>query len=121
MPSCTPTSATWCARASTLRVWIVSPTTCMATLHTLRAVLKDARLRAEAHAIRRELGLLYRDVERLSARVGSLDRHFAQAQKDVEEIRISADKAQGRARRLEAIDFAPEAEAAQELPRTAAE
>ena len=24
-----------------LRVWIVSPTTCMATLHTLRAVLKD--------------------------------------------------------------------------------
>jgi DNA recombination protein RmuC len=104
-----------------LRVWIVSPTTCMATLHTLRAVLKDARLRAEAHAIRRELGLLYRDVERLASRVGNLDRHFSQAQKDLEEIRISADKAQGRARRLEAIDFAPEAEAAQELPRTAAE
>ena len=104
-----------------LRVWIVSPTTCMATLHTLRAVLKDARLRAEAHAIRRELALLYRDVERLSSRVGSLDRHFSQAQKDIEEIRISADKAQGRARRLEAIDFAPEAEAPPELPRTAAE
>ena len=60
MPSCTRTSATWCARGSALRVWIVSPTTCMATLHTLRAVLKDARLRAEAHAIRRELGLLYK-------------------------------------------------------------
>lgn len=88
-----------------LRVWIVSPTTCMATLHTLRAVLKDARLKAEAHAIRRELGLLYRDVERLSARVGNLDRHFSLAQKDLEEIRISADRAQGRARRLEAIDF----------------
>ena len=70
-----------------LRVWIVSPTTCMATLHTLRAVLKDARLRAEAHAIRRELGLLHRDVERLAARVGNLDRHFGQAQKDIEEIK----------------------------------
>ena len=70
-----------------LRVWIVSPTTCMATLHTLRAVLKDARLRVEAHAIRRELGLLHRDVERLSQRVGNLDRHFAQAQKDIEEIK----------------------------------
>jgi len=93
-----------------LRVWIVSPTTCMATLHTLRAVLKDARLRAEAHAIRRELGLLYRDVERLSARVGNLDRHFGQAQKDIEEIKISADRAQGRARRLEAIDFTPESD-----------
>ena len=89
-----------------LRVWIVSPTTCMATLHTLRAVLKDARLRAEAHAIRRELGLLHKDVERLAARVGNLDRHFGQAQKDIEEIEISADRTQGRgARRLEAIDF----------------
>jgi DNA recombination protein RmuC len=93
-----------------LRVWIVSPTTCMATLHTLRAVLKDARLRAEAHAIRRELGLLHRDVERLSQRVGNLDRHFGLAQKDIEEIRISADRARGRARRLEAIDFATETE-----------
>ncbi len=93
-----------------LRVWTVSPTTCMATLHTLRAVLKDARMRAEAHSIRRELGLLTKDVERLSARVGSLDRHFSQAQRDIEEIRISADRSQTRARRLEAIDFAPEAE-----------
>lgn len=94
-----------------LRVWTVSPTTCMATLHTLRAVLKDARMRAEAHAIRRELGLLHKDVERLGQRVGNLDRHFGQAQKDLEEIRISADRAGTRARRLEAIDFSPEAEA----------
>lgn len=90
-----------------MRVWIVSPTTCMATLHTLRAVLKDARLRAEAHAIRRELGLLHKDAERLAARVGNLDRHFSQAQKDIEEIKISADRTSVRARRLEAIDFAP--------------
>ena len=27
------------------RVWIVSPTTCMATLNTMRAILKDARMR----------------------------------------------------------------------------
>ena len=60
-------------------------------------------------------GCCYRDVERLSARVGNLDRHFGQAQKDIEEIRISADQAQGRARRLEAIDFAPEGDA-EELP-----
>ena len=92
-----------------MRVWIVSPTTCMATLHTLRAVLKDARLREEAHTIRRELGLLHKDAERLAARVANLDRHFGQAQKDIEEIRISAERTQVRARRLEAIDFAEEA------------
>lgn len=93
-----------------LRVWTVSPTTCMATLHTLRAILKDARLRAEAHTIRRELGLLHKDAERLATRVGNLDRHFAQAQKDIEEIKISAERTQGRARRLEAIDFAEAAD-----------
>jgi DNA recombination protein RmuC len=89
------------------RVWIVSPTTCMATLHTLRAVLKDVRLRAEAHAIRRELGLLHADVSRLSARVENLDRHFGQARRDVDEIRISADRSLARARRLEAVEFDP--------------
>ncbi|WP_116133066.1 DNA recombination protein RmuC [Tropicimonas sp. IMCC34043] len=87
------------------RVWIVSPTTCMATLNTLRAVLKDARMRAQAGAIRRELGLLFGDVERLGARVEALDRHFSQASKDLAEIRISAEKAGRRAQRLEAFDF----------------
>ncbi len=88
------------------RVWIVSPTTCMATLHTLRAVLKDTRLRAEAHAIRRELGMLNRDLERLGGRVTSLERHFSQARKDVEEIRVSADRIGRRSKRLEVVDFA---------------
>ena len=87
------------------RVWIVSPTTCMATLNTMRAILKDARMREQAGAIRRELGLLYQDVDRLGTRVENLDRHFAQAAKDITEIKISADKAGKRARRLDNFDF----------------
>ncbi len=87
------------------RVWIVSPTTCMATLNTMRAVLKDARMRDQASAIRKELGLLYGDVERLGERVGNLDRHFGQAAKDIEEIKTSSDKAARRARRLDNFDF----------------
>ncbi|MBE0455100.1 DNA recombination protein RmuC [Roseovarius autotrophicus] len=95
------------------RVWIVSPTTCMATLNTMRAILKDARMREQAGAIRRELGLLFADVDRLGARVENLDRHFHQAAKDISDIRISADKAGRRARRLDNFDFeelAPEPE-----------
>ena len=88
-----------------MRVWIVSPTTCMATLNTIRAVLKDARMKEQAGAIRRELGELYKDIERLGERVSNLDRHFGQASKDLEEIRISADKAGKRARRLDNFDF----------------
>jgi DNA recombination protein RmuC len=87
------------------KVWIVSPTTCMATLNTMRAVLKDARMREQAGAIRKELSLLYSDVERLGARVENLDRHFGQAAKDIEEIKISSDKASKRARRLDNFDF----------------
>ncbi|MEM6375935.1 MAG: DNA recombination protein RmuC, partial [Pseudomonadota bacterium] len=54
------------------------------------------------------------DVERLGARVENLDRHFGQAGKDIAEIKISADKAGRRARRLDNFDFeelAPEPEA----------
>ena len=87
------------------RVWIVSPTTCMATLNTMRAILKDARMRAQAGAIRKELSMLFQDVERLGTRVENLDRHFGQAAKDVADIRISAEKAGRRARRLDAFDF----------------
>jgi len=89
----------------TARVWIVSPTTCMATLNTMRAILKDARMREQAGAIRRELGLLHKDVERLGDRVGNLDRHFGQAAKDIAEIKVSADKAGRRALRLDQFDF----------------
>ncbi|KAF0115548.1 MAG: hypothetical protein FD150_965 [Rhodobacteraceae bacterium] len=97
-----------------VKVWIVSPTTCMATLNTMRAVLKDARMREQAGAIRKELALLYADVDRLGTRVESLDRHFGQAAKDIEDIKVSSEKAGRRARRLDNFDFeelAPDAPA----------
>ena len=46
-------------------------------------------MREQAGAIRRELGLLFQDVERLGSRVENLDRHFGQAVKDLSEIKIS--------------------------------
>ena len=101
------------------RVWIVSPTTLMATLNTVRAILKDVRMREQAGTIRRELGLLAKDIERLETRVANLDRHFGQAARDVEEIVISASKAGARARRLEDFEFEPPG--AVQTPRTAAE
>lgn len=87
------------------RVWIVSPTTCMATLTTLRAVLKDARLREQTGAIRRELSELCRDLERMGARMDALDRHFGQAGRDLADLRVSVDKAGRRAQRLDGFEF----------------
>jgi DNA recombination protein RmuC len=62
-------------------------------------------MREQAGAIRKELALLYADVDRLGTRVESLDRHFGQAAKDIEDIKISSEKAGKRARRLDNFDF----------------
>lgn len=62
-------------------------------------------MREQAGAIRKELSMLVTDVERLGTRVGNLDRHFVQASKDIEDIKISADKAGKRANRLDNFDF----------------
>ena len=103
------------------RVWIVSPTTCMATLNTMRAILKDARMREQAGAIRGMLKLLHRDVELVSERVGRLQTHFGQARADLEGIGTAAERAGKRAARLDNFDFeeVPPSEAQTLLDRRA--
>jgi DNA recombination protein RmuC len=78
--------------AGKARVWIVSPTTLMATLTTIRAVLKDVRMREQAHVIQKKVGELGQDVNRLGDRVDKLQKHFGQAVEDVRQVAISTDK-----------------------------
>ena len=92
------------------RVWIVSPTTCMATLNTLRAVLKDVRLRKHASQLRSITGSLVENIDRLSVRVENLERHFSQAAQDIDQIRISAGKLKRQASVIDSLDL-DEAEA----------
>ena len=86
------------------RVWIVSPTTMMATLNTVRAVLRDARMREQTALIQKEIGLLTGDVMRLGTRVEKLDRHFSLAVKDVHDIKISTSKINSRGKRIQNYD-----------------
>jgi DNA recombination protein RmuC len=96
--------------AGRVRVWIVSPTTLMATLTTMRAVLKDVRMREQAHVIQAKVGELAKDLDRLDTRVGKLQQHFDQAVEDVRQIRISTDKAMKKADDIESVGLeAPEA------------
>lgn len=87
------------------RVWIVSPTTCMATLNTMRAILKDARMREQAGEIRKTLKMLHRDVEIVVERVDKLNTHFGQARADLDGISTAAERAGKRAERLDNFDF----------------
>lgn len=86
------------------KVWIVSPTTLMATLNTVRAVLKDAYMREQAGVIQKEVGLLIDDVCRLDERIDNLGRHFKQANDDIDSIKISSSKISKRIEKIEAIE-----------------
>ena len=97
------------------RVWIVSPTTLMATLHTVRAVLKDARMREQANVIQQEVEKMAQDVVRLQNRVGNLKNHFSQADKDIDGIVTSADRIVKRADRIERMEVEDTAEEVEAL------
>jgi DNA recombination protein RmuC len=87
------------------KVWIVSPTTCMATLNTMRAVMKDARMREQAGEIRKALKLLHRDVEIVEERAGKLETHLRQAGDDISGLLTASARAGKRAERLDHFDF----------------
>lgn len=87
------------------KVMIVSPTTFMATLHTMRAVMKDAAMREQAHIIQREVGVMADDVRRLSDRATKLQTHFKQIEADVSGIITSSGKITRRADKIEKLDL----------------
>lgn len=87
------------------RVWIVSPTTMMATLNTVRAILRDAEMSKQAGLIQREVQTLLKDVERLDDRMGKLDRHFNNVQEDIRQARISVDKITKRASAIDEVQL----------------
>ena len=90
------------------RVWIVSPTTLMATLNTVRAVLKDAQMRDQAGLIQKEVIALLDDVRRLDERVEKLDKHFDMTKRDIEDIQKSTRGITRHAERIEAVEMGEE-------------
>jgi DNA recombination protein RmuC len=97
------------------RVWIVSPTTMMATLNTVRAVLKDVRMREQAGEIQKAVGLMLGDVRRLDDRVDNLKKHFAQTEKDLREIDVSTSQITRRGERIQEIELGEDRQA---LPKS---
>ncbi|MDK1017739.1 MAG: DNA recombination protein RmuC, partial [Actinomycetota bacterium] len=90
------------------KVYLVSPTTLMATLTTVRAILRDVEMQKQASVIQREVGVLLTDVGRLSDRVVSLDKHFGQATRDIEQIKTSTRKIVSRGDKIESLDLGDE-------------
>lgn len=94
--------------AQRARVWIVSPTTLMAVLTTARAVLKDSATRKQVHVIQEHLVYLAKDFDRFRQRMDNLSKHIKQANKDVEDVHISATKISGRFEKIEKVELKEE-------------
>jgi DNA recombination protein RmuC len=86
-------------------VVIVSPSLLMLAIHVIQQIQKDARMREAADKIHAEVGHLMDDIERLHERVLSLQKHFGQANEDVRQILISAEKVEKRATRIKDVEF----------------
>jgi DNA recombination protein RmuC len=110
-------------KAYRARVVLVSPSLLMLAIQVMQQILKDARMRDAADQIRTEVLNLGDDLTRLRDRVIKLQTHFGQANEDVRQILISADKIEKRAGRIEELDFSksePAAEVAPAIAKTAA-
>ena len=91
--------------AQRARVWLASPTTMMAVLTTARAVLKDADTRKQVHLIKDHLISLSKDFGRFQQRMDKLATHISQANKDVDEVQVSAKKITSRFTKIEQVEL----------------
>jgi DNA recombination protein RmuC len=92
-------------KAHRQRIIIVSPSLLLLSIQVIQAILKDARMREQAHLIQGEVVRLMEDLSRLDERVRKLQGHFAMAQKDVDEILISSDKLTRRGAKIETLEL----------------
>jgi DNA recombination protein RmuC len=96
-------------KAMRAQVVIVSPALLMLAISVIQQIQKDARMREAADQIHAEVGHLMDDLKRMQERVLKLQQHFGQANEDVRQILISAEKVEKRATRIADVDFGNEA------------
>ena len=92
-------------RAHKARIVIVSPSLLMLSIQVIQALLRDVRMREQAHLIQKEVRELLADIVRLDDRVNKLQAHFTQANADIGTILTSTAKITKRGDRIDAMDF----------------
>ena len=87
------------------RVFIASPNMLMLAIQTIQSILKDAKMREQAHLIQNEVGKMMDDVRRLDTRVANLSKHFAMVEKDVMAIQTSTTKIIKKGQRIDSLEL----------------
>ena len=96
-------------KAQRARIMIASPSLLMMAVQMLQVIVKDSRMREQAHLVQDEVGKILDDVNRLSDRIGKLATHFGQAQTDIQQITTSADKIARRAEKISTMELEDQA------------
>lgn len=89
------------------KVWLVSPTTMMAIIHTIQALLKDLETQKQVHIIQEHLQYLAKDFTRFQDRMGHVAKHIAEAHEKVSKVKISAEKIHKRFQKIENVELEP--------------
>ncbi len=89
------------------RVLIVSPTTFWAVVGTMRAIIRDQRMREQAGRIQKEVGILLDDVRRITERISKLRKSFNQADAVIDGIEKSGEKIYRRGQQIVDLDLMP--------------
>ncbi|EJF85474.1 DNA recombination protein RmuC [Bartonella rattimassiliensis] len=92
-------------KANRAHVIIVSPSLLMLSVQVVQTIMKDARMREQAHLIQSEVAKLMEDFGRMDMRVRALQKHFYKAGEDIEGILISSSKIMKRANRIETFEL----------------
>jgi DNA recombination protein RmuC len=92
-------------KAHRARIVICAPNMLMLAVQTMQAILKDVKMREQAHLIQREVTRLMEDMGRLRERVLDLQRHFGQANEDIEKILTSSERIAARGNKIESLEF----------------
>src|SRR5215470_2023194 len=100
-------------KAHRSRIVICAPNMLMLAVQTMQAILKDVQMREQAHLIQREVTRLMDDMGRFRERVLDLQRHFGQANQDIEKILTSSDKIAQRGQKIETLEFEEQAPGAE--------
>ncbi|HXE03775.1 MAG TPA: DNA recombination protein RmuC [Methyloceanibacter sp.] len=92
-------------KAHRARIVICAPNMLMLAVQTMQAILKDVKMREQAHLIQREVSRLMEDMGRLRERVLDLQRHFGQANDDIEKILTSSERIASRGHKIDNLEF----------------
>jgi len=97
-------------KAGRARVMVVSPSLLMLSVQLAMSMMRDQRMREQAHLIQLEVGKMMEDVTRLGERVKKLQTHFTQANGDIEDILRSTRGVFSHGTRIAQVEFNREEE-----------